>query len=98
MREMIIELIKDNGPLSYGNILDLLKCDSSELAKEIALMEDKDVIKIGKLYYLIDGINYARGLVVVRNDNPYLRVDGESIYISKNIVSDHLYHFVEIEL
>ena len=88
MRDIIIELIKDNGPLSYGNILDLLKCDNSELAKEIAMMEDNDIIKIGKLYYLIDGVNYARGLVVVRNDNPYLKVDGESIYISKKYLGN----------
>ena len=88
MRDMILELIKNNGPLSYGNILDLLKCDNSELAKEIAVMEDNDIIKIGKLYHLIDDINYARGLIVVRNDNPYLKVDGESIYVSKKYLGN----------
>ena len=66
------------------NILDLLKCDNSELAQIISKMEDNDIIKIGKLYHLIDGKKYIRGTVVIRNNNPYLKTTDESIYISKN--------------
>ena len=84
MRNDIIKLIEDNGSLSYGNILDLLKCENSELAQVISKMEDVDIIKIGKLYHLIDGKKYIRGTVVMRNGNPYLKTVDESIYISKN--------------
>ena len=84
MRNDITKLIEDNGSLSYGNILDLLKCENSELAQVISKMEDVDIIKIGKLYHLIDGKKYIRGTVVMRNGNPYLKTVDESIYISKN--------------
>lgn len=84
MRLDIVKLIEEKGPLSYGNILDLLKCDNSELAQIISKMEDNDIIKIGKLYHLIDGKKYVRGTVVIRNNNPFLKTIDESIYISKN--------------
>ena len=83
MRLDIIQLIEENGPLSYGNILDLLKCENDLLAQVISKMEDNDIIKIGKLYHLIDGKKYVKGTVVVRNNNPYLKTVDESIYISK---------------
>ena len=88
MKEMIINLIKEKGPLSYGELLMLLQCENDELAKEIFEMEDLDVIKIGKLYNLIDGINYVRGTIVIRNDNPYLKVNNESIYVSKSYLGN----------
>ena len=81
MRLDIIQLIEDKGPLSYGNILDLLKCENDSLAQVISKMEDVDVIKIGKLYHLIDGKKYIRGTVFMRNGNPYLKTVDESIYI-----------------
>ena len=80
MRLDIIQLIEENGPLSYGNILDLLKCENDLLAQVISKMEDNDIIKIGKLYHLIDGKKYVKGTVVVRNNNPYLKTVDESIY------------------
>ena len=88
MRLEIIDLIKTEGPMSYGNILDFLKCGNDELAQEIYKMEDIDIIKIGKLYHLIDNENYARGTVVIRNDNPYLKTNEESIYISKKYLGN----------
>ena len=88
MRLDIIDLIKKEGPMSYGNILDFLKCGNDELAQEIFKMEDNDIIKIGKLYHLIDNENYVRGTVVIRNDNPYLKTTEESIYISKKYLGN----------
>ena len=55
MREEIIKLINEKVPLSYSELLNILKCDNSELAQVIYTMEDNDIIKEGKLYYLIDG-------------------------------------------
>ena len=88
MRLDIIELIKKEGPMSYGNILDFLKCSNDELAQEIFKMEDNDIIKIGKLYHLIDNENYIRGTVVIRNDNPFLKTADDSIYISKKFLGN----------
>ena len=39
MREEIIKLINEKGPLSYGELLNILKCDNSELAQVIYTME-----------------------------------------------------------
>ena len=83
MKDRIIDLLNHEGPMSYFNLLETLKCDNDELAKTIYEMEDLDIIKEGKLYYLIDGTKFARGTVVIRNDNPFLKTDSESIYISK---------------
>lgn len=83
MRETIIELIKEKGPLSYGDILAILNCDNSELAQVIYTMEDNDIIKEGKLYYLIDNERFIKGTVVIRNDNPFLKTSEESIFINK---------------
>lgn len=88
MKEMIIDLIKSNGPLSYGELLDLLKCENDELAKEIAVIEDVEVIKIGKLYNLIDGKDFIRGTIVIRNDNPYLKTADDSIYVAKKYLGN----------
>ena len=83
MREIIIDLIKEKGPLSYGEILAILKCDTSELAQVIYTMEENDIIKEGKLYYLIDNTRFVKGTVVIRNDNPFLKTQDESIFINK---------------
>lgn len=83
MREKIIELIKTQGAKSYLEILNILGCDNDELAKVIFEMEENDIYKVGKLYHLLDGEKYVRGNVVIRNDNPFLKTDTESIYISK---------------
>ena len=87
MREEIIELLKKKS-MSYGDILAILNCENSLLAKIISEMEDMDVIKIGKLYHLIDNEIYARGTVVIRNDNPYLKTSDESIYIAKKYIGN----------
>ena len=76
----IIEILKKRS-ISYGELLATLKCDNSELAKVISEMEDVDIIKIGKLYNLIDNTVFSRGTVVIRNGNPYLKTSEESIYI-----------------
>ena len=82
MREMIIDLIKENGPQNYAAILEKLQCENDVLAQVISTMEDVDIIKIGKLYYLIDNNIYARGMIVIRNDKPFLKTTDESIYVS----------------
>ena len=88
MRTEIIDLLKSEGPLSYREILDILNCSNDLLAQEISKMEDNDIIKIGKLYHIIDGENYIRGTVVIRNDNPYLKTANESLYISKKYLGN----------
>lgn len=82
MRDAIIEIIKQNGPKSYKEILDILGCDNSELAQVISTMEDMYITKIGKLYYLLDNSIYARGTIVIRNDKPFLKTNEESIFVS----------------
>ena len=88
MKEMIIDLIKEKGPLSYGEILSYINCGNDELAKEIFNMEDIDIIKIGKLYNLIDGVNFIRGTIVIRNDNPYLKTNVDSLYVAKKYLGN----------
>ena len=88
MKEMIIDLIKEKGPLSYGEILSYINCGNDELAKEIFNMEDIDIIKIGKLYNLIDGVNFIRGTIVIRNDNPYLKTNADSLYVAKKYLGN----------
>ena len=88
MKEMIIDLIKEKGPLSYGEILSYINCGNDELAKEIFNMEDVDIIKIGKLYNLIDGVNFIRGTIVIRNDNPYLKTNADSLYVAKKYLGN----------
>ena len=88
MKEMIIDLIKEKGPLSYGEILSYINCGNDELAKEIFNMEDIDIIKIGKLYNLIDGSNFIRGTIVIRNDNPYLKTNVDSLYVAKKYLGN----------
>ena len=83
MKDKIIDLLNHEGPMSYFSILEKLKCDSDTLAKTIFEMEDKDIIKEGKLYHLIDGSKFAVGTVVIRNENPFLKTSTESIYIAK---------------
>ena len=87
MRDEIIEILKKRS-ISYGELLATLKCDNSELAKVISEMEDVDIIKIGKLYNLIDNTVFSRGTVVIRNGNPYLKTSEESIYIPKSYVGN----------
>lgn len=88
MKEMIIDLIKEKGPLSYGEILSYINCGNDELAKEIFNMEDIDIIKIGKLYNLIDGVNFIRGTIVIRNDNPYLKTNADSLYVARKYLGN----------
>ena len=88
MKEMIIDLIKEKGPLSYGEILSYINCGNDELAKEIFNMEDIDIIKIGKLYNLIDGVNFIRGTIVIRNDNPYLKTNVDSLYVARKYLGN----------
>ena len=83
MRDEIIEILKKRS-ISYGELLATLKCDNSELAKVISEMEDVDIIKIGKLYNLIDNTVFSRGTVVIRNGNPYLKTSEESKNMSEN--------------
>ena len=83
MKDKIIDLLNREGPMSYFNILNTLECENDELARVVYEMEDVDIIKEGKLYYLIDGTKFIRGTVVIRNDNPFLKTLDESIYISK---------------
>ena len=83
MRDIIIDLIKTQGAKSYLEILTELQCDNDELARVIFEMEEVDIYKVGKLYHLLDGEVFARGTVVIRNDNPFLKTDTESIYIAK---------------
>ena len=86
MREQIIELINKRGPLSYGELLNILQCENDELAQVIFTMEDNDIIKEGKLYYLIDGVKFIKGTIFIRNENPFLKTSDESIFISKKNV------------
>lgn len=83
MRDTIIDLIKSKGPIGYLEILQSLNCHTDELAKVIFEMEDVDIYKVGKLYHLLDGEIFAKGTVVIRNDNPFLKTETESIYIAK---------------
>ena len=88
MRDSIINLIKEKGPCSYNEILNILNCENDELAKVVFEMEENDIIKVGKLYHLIDGISYAKGVIVIRNDNPFLKTETESIYIAKKYLGN----------
>lgn len=82
MKEKIIDLIKEHGKLSYGEILNLLECENYELAPTIAEMEDVDIYKIGKHYYLLNDGIYVRGIIVLRNSHLYLKTNNESIFVS----------------
>ena len=82
MKDEIIKLIKEQGKLSYQEILDLLKCDTSELAEVISTMEDLYIFKRGKYYSLIDGERLVLGTIVIRNDHLYLKTDNTSYFVS----------------
>ena len=82
MREIIIDLLKEHGNLSYSEILNLLKCENETLAKVIYDMEDVDIFKVGKYYHLLGESMYVRGVVVIRNGHPYLKANNDSYFIS----------------
>ena len=87
MKDKIIELIKENGPLSYGDILAYFKCENSELAFIIGQMENEVIYKEGKFYHLFDDV-IVKGTIIIRNDNPFLKTDTEVLFINKRSLNN----------
>lgn len=84
MREKIIELLKQYGPLSYDALCHFLNPDKVVFDQTISAMEDNEIIKFGKKYFLIDGKEIARGIITIKAGHGYFKVDKESYFIDDN--------------